>query len=378
MKRQEKTTKTCKHCWSEIPYRAKVCPQCRKRVKGGVIRWILLSFVLIIIISAIVGSRNDDKPEAIEPVSVSPSETATPTISNNTDMVDLPPTSTPLPDPPNNDIPAPAPEVKDTYCVGDIIQDGNMKIIYMSSGEYVEENPYLQPEEGYKYVFLEFAFENTSEKADEYISLYNFVGYADGYAVDMYFGGNEGLSATLSPGRTTTGYIYFSVPKNAMNIDIEYETSFFTEDKITFVYEGEKDSGLVFETDATPSEDAYPVGSIVESKGLRIVYLSCSEYISDNMFIQPKDGYHFITCTFEFENFGDSDEYITSFDFDCYADGSNCAAVYIREDDLSATLSSGRKTKGTVTFEVPIDAVTIEVEYLSNYWASNRVVFTAN
>ena len=63
---------------------------------------------------------------------------------------------------------------------------------------------------------------------------------------------------------------------------------------------------------------------------------------------------------------------------DCYADGLNCKAVYYRDDELSATLSAGRKAKGTVTFEVPIDAEVIEVEYLSNYWTSNRVVFTVN
>ena len=83
------------------------------------------------------------------------------------------------------------------------------------------------------------------------------------------------------------------------------------------------------------------------------------------------------TGEFEFENIGSSDEVVSSFDFDCYADGLNCKGVYIRDDDLSATLSAGRKTKGTVTFEVPLDATVIEVEYLSNYWSSNRVVFTA-
>ena len=95
------------------------------------------------------------------------------------------------------------------------------------------------------------------------------------------------------------------------------------------------------------------------------------------MFVVPAEGYHFISCEFEFENVGDSDEFVSSFDFDCYADGISCKGTYIREDELSATLSAGRKTKGTVTFEVPVDAEIVEVEYLSNYWTSNRVVFSA-
>ena len=47
------------------------------------------------------------------------------------------------------------------------------------------------------------------------------------------------------------------------------------------------------------------------------------------------------------------------------------------DDNLSAALSAGRKVKGTVTFEVPIGAATVEVEYLTNFWTSNRVVFDA-
>ena len=66
---------------------------------------------------------------------------------------------------------------------------------------------------------------------------------------------------------------------------------------------------------------------------------------------------------------------MSCYEFDCYADGVACDATYIRDDALSATMSSGRKTKGTVTFEVPVDATVVEVEYLTNYWTSNRVVF---
>ena len=69
---------------------------------------------------------------------------------------------------------------------------------------------------------------------------------------------------------------------------------------------------------------------------------------------------------------------ISGFSFDCYADGASCKAQYFREDFLSATLSPGRKTKGTVTFEVPADATVVEVEYLTNFWTSSRIVFDAS
>ena len=265
---------------------------------------------------------------------------------------------------------------KTEYYVGDTIEDGNTKIVFMSSGDYVEENEFMQPEEGKKYIFLQFAFENISKTTDTSISFYSFECYADGYAAEMYYGGNDDLSATLSAGLATTGYIYFEVPADAEVIEVEYETNVFTEKKIKFIFEGEKDSGYVQQLNTTPTEGAYKVGDIIESSSLNITYLSCEEYVSDNMFVVPAEGYRFVTCEFEFENVGTSDEYVSSFEFDCYADGINCKGVYIRDDELSATLSAGRKAKGTVTFEVPIDAEVIEVEYLSNYWTSNRVVFT--
>ncbi len=45
-------TKKCKYCKTEIPADAKVCPQCRKKLKGGKLKWV----VLIILAGAIIGA----------------------------------------------------------------------------------------------------------------------------------------------------------------------------------------------------------------------------------------------------------------------------------------------------------------------------------
>ena len=118
------------------------------------------------------------------------------------------------------------------------------------------------------------------------------------------------------------------------------------------------------------------MGDVTEESDLRISYLSCENYESDNMFVTPAEGNHFIKCTFEFENIGSSDQNVSSFEFDCYADGISCNQSFIADDDLSATISAGRKVKGSVVFEVPDDASIVEAEYVSNYWTSERVVFT--
>jgi len=49
-KYQREKTKKCRHCQSDIPYKAKVCPQCRKRVKGGILKWLVIVFVVSLIV----------------------------------------------------------------------------------------------------------------------------------------------------------------------------------------------------------------------------------------------------------------------------------------------------------------------------------------
>ena len=368
MAKEKPLTKQCKYCRTEIPYDAKVCPQCHRKLKGGKLKWILLVIVLLFVIGAVTGGNGGSDSKGTKKVGTVGETTGA--AEGQTAQGDA-----------GQQTEAPAAEetqmpVQEVYHVGDILMDGEVKIVYMASGEYNEENEYSQPADGNKYIYLQFAFENTSEKDDYSISFYNFECYADGYNASAYYGGEEDLSATMSAGRTTTGYLYFEVPEDAEEVEVEYETNWITQEKIKFVYEGEKDSGYtpVLNKEATPG--AVGTGSTLDVGDLRITYVSCEDYESDNMFVTPRDGYHFVSCTFEFENAGKNDEYISAFSFDCYADGVSCNQTFIREDDLTATLSAGRKTSGTVTFEVPDDATVIEAEYLSNVWTSERTGFT--
>lgn len=42
---------------------------------------------------------------------------------------------------------------------------------------------------------------------------------------------------------------------------------------------------------------------------------------------------------------------------------------------MSADLSAGRKAKGTVAFEVPVDSQVIEFEFEDNFWTDSKIVF---
>ncbi len=258
--------------------------------------------------------------------------------------------------------------------VGDSCKNGNLKITYVKSGEFKEYNQFNQPKDGNKYVYIEIYVENTGE-TDASISALDFDGFADGYAVDQNYL-EDLFSATLSAGRNTTGKIILEVPNDAEEIEFEYNMNFFTSERLKFIYEGEKDSGFVPDKNTDVSKDAFHVGDILETSKLRITYLSCGELKSDNMFMQPKDGFKYLYIELDFENISNSDQFVSSFDFDCFADGSACSqSLYTGDDKLDATISAGRKTKGKVVFEVPNDATTVEFEYLDNMWTSGRILF---
>ena len=372
--------KICKHCGAQIAKDAKVCPQCGGKNKPPFFTrpWFLILAALVVLglLFGGGGGKSDQDNKKVGQVGESSPDTQQTDRSEGAGAAEETSKEEAEEAKAADQETEPSKEVKTVYHVGDILQDGDTKIVYVASGPYESDNEYLQPKEGNKYVFLKLAFINESAKSDTSISSYSFNAFADGYACDMFFGGEEDLSATLSPGRSTIGFIYFEVPEDAEDIEVEYETNVFTSDKINFVYDGEADSGFELEGDTTRTEGALSIGDSAQGTGLTVTYLSCEDYESDNMFVTPKEGCHFVSIELEFENTGERDQFITAASFDCYADGVACAQTYIRDDDLSATLSAGRKTKGTVTFEVPDDAEVVEAEYLDNIWTSGRITFT--
>lgn len=60
MKKEKPETKLCKHCKTEIPYEAKVCPQCRKKQKGGKLKWIVIILLVLFVLVALFGGDSYD------------------------------------------------------------------------------------------------------------------------------------------------------------------------------------------------------------------------------------------------------------------------------------------------------------------------------
>ncbi len=131
---------------------------------------------------------------------------------------------------------------------------------------------------------------------------------------------------------------------------------------------------ITTQTTEAPADVAYQVGAVVEVNGLKITYVSCYENPR-----QAPDGYRYITCEFEVVNISDYDKGLSSWDFACYADDILCdESLFTEGNSITATLSSGRKTQGTLTYVVPRSAAVVELEYETNAWTSEKIIFSAN
>lgn len=132
------------------------------------------------------------------------------------------------------------------------------------------------------------------------------------------------------------------------------------------------------QTNSTVEEKTeYNVGEVYEDDYIAVKFTAKNEnFTKYSKYADIKSGYKIIQATFEFENVGTADEYVSSYDFYCYADGYDCEAFYSVDDStFGSTLSSGKKSKGNVYFEVPKEAKEIVIEYESNYWTDEKVKF---
>lgn len=121
----------------------------------------------------------------------------------------------------------------------------------------------------------------------------------------------------------------------------------------------------------------YNVGETFSDNNVKVIYQSLNDnFTGYSQYASIKDGCKVIAATFEFENVSSTDQFVSYASFNCYADGYDCESFYSADDSIfSANLSSGKKTTGTVYFQVPVDASDITIEYENNVWTSKKVIF---
>lgn len=79
MKKEKPTTKTCKHCKTEMPIDEKVCPNCGKKQANGCLIAIIALVVVIVILALPFGGSDDTKePESKSTETTETTETTKP------------------------------------------------------------------------------------------------------------------------------------------------------------------------------------------------------------------------------------------------------------------------------------------------------------
>ena len=92
--------------------------------------------------------------------------------------------------------------------------------------------------------------------------------------------------------------------------------------------------------------------------------LNFSDYDDEYGWYTLEDGKKYISVSFTYENVGDSDAYVSIYDYKCYADGTLMEQTYYFNDDfINANISSGRNVSFETFYVVTTDAKEIELEY---------------
>ena len=161
---------------------------------------------------------------------------------------------------------------------------------------------------------------------------------------------------------------------NSMNSAIIDSVNELVSDNIVVI---DNNSSASTENNSASENNTCKVGQSIQNKDFKITFISADDnFTGYNKYATIKSGHKVVKADFEFENISSSDQLASSLDFSCYADGYSCDEFWSVDDPtFSSTLSSGKKSKGSVYFEVPVNANSITLEYESDIWTNSKLIF---
>lgn len=220
-----KETKLCKHCQAEIPKKAKVCPNC-KRKQGGIVKWIVIAVVVLVIIGAAAGGKDDNEPKK-------GGDTSTNAESNSNSNVAKPAsTESEIVEETNKET---------TFKKGEIAELNNVQVTLTDYKESTGSE-YNKPADGKVFLLAEFEIANNTDKELAISSMLSFEAYADDYKLDYSLGAmidKEGsqLDGSIAAGKKMKGWIGWEVPQDYQNVEIHFTDNVWSSDKFVFAIE---------------------------------------------------------------------------------------------------------------------------------------------
>lgn len=204
---KENETKVCKHCQTEIPKKAKVCPNCKKK-QGGKLKWIIVAIIVIAVIGAIAGGGNNNEPKKVG--------NAQNTQNTNTNK-------------------------ETVFRKGEIAELNDVQVTLTNYEESTGDD-FNKPSDGNVFVLAEFEITNNSDKEIVISSVMSFEAYADDYALNYSLGAmieKEGsqLDGTVAAGKKMKGWIGWEVPQDYTNVEIHFTDNVWSNNKFVFLIE---------------------------------------------------------------------------------------------------------------------------------------------
>lgn len=213
METNQERTKKCKHCKTDIPYNAKVCPNCRKK-QSGVGKFLLIVLIIFIAIVAI-SSCNKDSGKAKKVDSATSTEKSKDSETKSTE--------------------------KSKFSVGETAELNKVQVTLKNVTES-QGSEFAKPKDGNVFVYAEFEITNNSEKELNISSAVSFDAYQDSYSTQlsiMAVSANKDLKTldgTIAPGKKMDGIVAYEVPATYKELEINAQLNVWSSKKIAFDY----------------------------------------------------------------------------------------------------------------------------------------------
>lgn len=214
MNKEKPTVKQCKHCKSEIPYDAKVCPVCRKKQGAPGCLIVVLVVVVLVVIAAFAGGGESSTHQKVE------STSGTSQAASQASQAQSQPEQT-------------------VFTVGDTVELNGVKTTLLSAEEYPGKQ-YMMPTDGNVFLVCQFEIENDSSAEINVSSMVSFNAYCDDYSVSLSITGEmledswKSLDGTVAPGKKINGVIAYEIPQDWQKMEISYTPSFWSGHDVQF------------------------------------------------------------------------------------------------------------------------------------------------
>lgn len=213
--------KKCKHCQSDIPKKAKICPVCKKK-QSSKLKW---GIIIIVILLFIGGLSGEDESETVNKVETSQETNED---FNNVEEITV------------------SQDKKETvFKVGETAEYKDVQISLLGYEES-EGNDWGNPESGNIFVYAEIEIVNNSDEEISISSMMSFENYCDDYKLDyssnalMALSTEENanqLDGSIAPGKKMKGVLGLEVPSNWNNIEIYYKDNSWLDSNFSFIIE---------------------------------------------------------------------------------------------------------------------------------------------